>query len=254
MTAEGTSLNSAAATPAGNTPAAPAVDSGLVLHDITVRYPDGNRTLTALDGANVRVAPGEVVALTGESGSGKSTLLSVAGGLIVPDAGRVVVAGQDIATAPDRVRTQVRREHIGLVFQQPNLLAALRVRDQLLLMDHLQGKRATAKRARRADELLERVGLGGLGQRRIGELSGGQRQRVNIARALMSAPTVLLADEPTSALDSARSADIMTLLQELTHEFDIATLLVTHSQTLAQRADAQVRVVDGRVTAVVGAA
>ncbi|CAB0530592.1 Vitamin B12 import ATP-binding protein BtuD [Corynebacterium diphtheriae] len=152
----------------------------LSITNASVVYPDGTSTVTALDSANVEIFPGELVAIVGESGSGKSTLLSIAGFLQEPTSGTVTLHGAEGLDA-----TSTRREHIGFVFQQPNLLGSLTAREQLLITDHLRGIKP---RKDRADELLARVGLKGLGGRRVAQLSGGQRQRVNIARALMGNP------------------------------------------------------------------
>lgn len=203
----------------------------LTLTDVSVRYPDGDRTVTALDHVSLTAAPGTVTAVVGESGCGKSTLLSVAAGLTVPDAG------------------QVHRDRTGLVFQSANLFSSLRVREQLLIVDHIQGRRPGAAEKRKADALLERVGLGGYGDRRVHQLSGGQRQRVNIARALTGSPRVLLADEPTSALDAALSRTIVGLLRGLTDELGLATVLVTHDRSQLDLADAVVTLRDGAVVA-----
>ncbi|CUU66184.1 ABC transporter ATP-binding protein [Corynebacterium variabile] len=203
----------------------------LTLTDVSVRYPDGDRTVTALDHVSLTAAPGTVTAVVGESGCGKSTLLSVAAGLTVPDAG------------------QVHRDRTGMVFQSANLFSSLRVREQLLIVDHIQGRRPGATEKRKADALLERVGLGGYGDRRVHQLSGGQRQRVNIARALTGSPRVLLADEPTSALDAALSRTIVGLLRGLTDELGLATVLVTHDRSQLDLADAVVTLRDGAVVA-----
>lgn len=138
-----------------------------------------------------------------------------------------------------------------MIFQQANLLASLTVRDQLLVTDHIRGLRGRAlrERAGRADELLDRVGLAGLGDRRMGQLSGGQRQRVNIARALMGQPVLLLADEPTAALDARLSRDIVTLLRGLTDDTGVATVMVTHDRSLLDAVDEVVTVADARVVA-----
>lgn len=216
----------------------------LEITQATVVYPDGESTVTALDKADLSAKPGELTAIIGESGSGKSTLLSVAAGLVTPTSGRVEVAGIDLTGADDKTRSKVRRENIGVIFQQANLLASLTVREQLLIMDHIRGVRM---RPQRADELLEQVGLANLGSRRMAQLSGGQRQRVNIARALMAEPALLLADEPTSALDSSLSQEIMALIAKLTREMNTATVMVTHDRRLLDYVDQAVEVRDGRV-------
>ena len=194
----------------------------LELKDITVAFQDGQEKRTVLDHLDFTAKPGEMTFIVGESGSGKSTLLSVAAGLITPDSGTAQLNGVD-------VDDNVRRDKIGMIFQQANLIAALNVRDQLLVTDHIRGLRP---RKERADELLATVGLDGLGDRRMGELSGGQRQRVGIARALMGEPDLLLADEPTASLDADRSQEIVKLLRQLTEERNIACGFVTHDRSL----------------------
>ena len=216
----------------------------LSLNDVSVIFPDGDHTLTALDSASLTVNPGQLAAITGESGSGKSTLLNVTAGLIAPTSGSVQVAGHDLAGLDDETRARIRRENIGMVFQQPNLLGSLTAREQLLIFDHLRGVRP---RKDRADELLSFVGLADLGHRRMERLSGGQRQRVNIARALMADPAVLLCDEPTSALDSQLTSEVVDLLRRATAEWDTATVVVTHDLSVAAAADAHWEVRDGRV-------
>ena len=217
----------------------------LNIADATVTYADGESTVTALDRANLQARPGELTAIIGESGSGKSTLLSVAAGLVSPDSGHVEVAGIDLTGADDKTRSTARRENIGIIFQQANLIASLTVREQLLIMDHVRGVRM---RPQRADELLDLVGLAGMGTRRMAQLSGGQRQRVNIARALMADPALLLADEPTSALDSSLSREIMSLISRLTKELNTATVMVTHDRSLLEYVDNAVEVRDGQVS------
>ncbi|AIT62074.1 ABC transporter ATP-binding protein [Corynebacterium doosanense] len=221
----------------------------LAISDCTVTYPDGTSTVTALDGANLQVGPGELHAVVGESGSGKSTLLAVAGGLTVPVSGLIDVAGQALAGADDKERTRIRRDYIGFVFQTPNMLPALTVRDQLLLTDHVRGQK---RRPSRADELLERVGLGGLGDRKIGQLSGGQKQRVGIARAMMGEPKLLLADEPTSALDADNSRSVVEMLSQLVKESGIAGVLVTHDRSQLEVCDGVTEMKDGRTRLVSG--
>ena len=199
----------------------------LELNDVTVAFKDGQEMRTVLDHLEFTAKPGEMTFIVGESGSGKSTLLSVAAGLITPDSGTAKLNGEV-------VDNDVRRDKIGMIFQQANLIAALNVRDQLLVTDHIRGLRP---RKERAEELLATVGLEGLGDRRIGEMSGGQRQRVGIARALMGEPALLLADEPTAALDADRSQEIVTLLRQLTTERGIACGFVTHDRSLIESTD-----------------
>ncbi len=213
----------------------------LDLSNIVVSFQDGQSNKTVLDHVSVQAHSGELTALVGESGSGKSTLLSCAAGLLVPDSGTITFAGQEM-TRDEINRARIRREDIGMVFQQPNLLPALTARDQLLITDHIRGDKP---RHHRADELLAQVGLEGLGDRRITQLSGGQRQRVAIARALMGEPKVLLADEPTSALDSRLSRDVMDLLVELTRSQNLATVVITHDRGLLDFADDVVEIRDG---------
>ncbi|WP_269508643.1 ABC transporter ATP-binding protein [Corynebacterium faecium] len=199
----------------------------LELNDVTVAFKDGQEMRTVLDHLEFTAKPGEMTFIVGESGSGKSTLLSVAAGLIQPDSGTAKLNGQI-------VDNDVRRDKIGMIFQQANLIAALNVRDQLLVTDHIRGIKP---RRGRAEELLATVGLEGLGDRRIGGMSGGQRQRVGIARALMGEPSLLLADEPTAALDADRSQEIVALLRQLTTERNIACGFVTHDRSLIESSD-----------------
>ena len=225
------------------------------LRQVSLVYPDGQdadgtqRTIAALDQVDFTANKGELTALVGQSGSGKSSLLSVIGALVQPTSGTVMVGNTSVRELNDSQQAQLRRDTVGLIFQQPNLLSALGVRDQLLVTDHLRGLRGKKLKARgaRADELLEVVGLQDMANRKIHALSGGQRQRVNIARALMGTPQVLLADEPTSALDQSRSHEIMQLLKNLTKEFSVATVVVTHDTGLVQYADQQVTLSDGEV-------
>lgn len=210
--------------------------SVLKISDLVVTYPDGDSTITALDHVKLEVDAGEFVALVGESGSGKSTLLAVAAGLQTPTSGEVLLEGSPVAD---------NRQQVGLVFQAANLISALTAREQLLIVDHMRGIKP---RVKRADELLARVGLEGLHNRRPGQLSGGQRQRVNIARALMSSPTLLLADEPTSALDARLSREIVELLRDVTQEYNLATVMVTHDRSQISMATRAVEMEDGHLS------
>ncbi|MEV4614731.1 ABC transporter ATP-binding protein [Kitasatospora sp. NPDC049258] len=221
--------------------------TGLALRGVTLSYPDGESRLTALDAVSLVVAPGEFTAVVGPSGSGKSSLLAVAATLQRPDTGEVMIDGQDTGALGDRARTALRRERLGIVFQQSNLLASLTAVEQLLVLESVRGGRPAAARAR-AEELLTSVGLDGAKQRRRPhQLSGGERQRVNIARALFGRPSVLLVDEPTSALDHERGTQIVELLAEVTRTHGTATVMVTHDRDLLHRVDRVAQMHDGRL-------
>lgn len=227
-----------------------ATAAAMELRDVSMVFPDGDQQVTALNHVSLALQPGTLTALVGESGSGKSTFLSVAATLLRPTSGTVLLQGQDITAYGDDSLARLRREKIGIVFQSPNMLASLTVREQLLVTDHIRGLRGRElkKRKARADELLAAVGLPGYGDRKATKLSGGQRQRVNIARALMGSPAALLADEPTSALDHRLSQEIVELLRTVTDEFQLATLLITHDRSQLAVADTVAKMLDGTLS------
>ncbi|MFL4478207.1 ABC transporter ATP-binding protein [Paeniglutamicibacter sp. ORCA_105] len=216
----------------------------LQLIDLTLEYPDGQGTVKALDAVNLGVGAGQMLSLIGPSGSGKSSLLAAAATLIRPTSGLVIIDGTNASDLNDAQMTSLRREKVGIIFQQPNLLASLTAVEQLMISDHLRGKPLKPAKAR-ALELLEIVGLADSAKKRPHQLSGGQRQRVNIARALMGEPRVLLVDEPTAALDNARSESIVRLLAQVTKEFSVATVMVTHDTEFISLTDAVASMRDG---------
>lgn len=219
------------------------------LQDVTLTFPDGDSRLTAVDHVSLTAPDGHVTGITGPSGSGKSSLLAVAATLIRPDSGHVWIDDVDAATLTPTQAAQLRREQIGIVFQQPNLLPSLTAREQLLVMAELGGgRRHRSTIHQRADDLLDAVGLTDHAHRRPGQLSGGQRQRIAIARALVNSPSALLVDEPTSALDHHRGNEIMHLIHRLTHDRGTATILITHDLAHATELDTVTTIVDGRTT------
>nr|NKW55310.1 ATP-binding cassette domain-containing protein [Prescottella equi] len=209
------------------------------LRDIVLTYPDGDTRLRALDDVNLHVNRGELVAVR-TVGSGKSSVLAVAGLLTTPDSGTVTIDGTDVTGLDRGARTDVRREKLGFVFQQSNLLPSLTATEQLEMITHLNGGKVRESR-RRARDLLSSLGLEGQLDRRPNQLSGGQRQRVAIARSLVNDPAVLLVDEPTSALDEERSREIVALLADLSRERSVATVMVTHDLSQLDLVDAASR-------------
>jgi putative ABC transport system ATP-binding protein len=210
-----------------------------------VRKHYGNQ-VRALDGVDLKVALSERVALMGPSGSGKSTLLHLACGLDEPTSGVVRVDGVNLSDLDDDSRTRLRREKIGMVFQTFNLLATLNAIENVALPLRLQGL-TWKDSARRAEVMIERVGLRERATHKPDELSGGERQRVAIARALIFEPPLLLADEPTGNLDTATGQEILTLLDEMNHDLGITILLVTHNEAATTHCDRVLTLRDGRI-------
>ena len=218
--------------------------TALSLQGIDKRFRRGFEDVVALAGVDLDLAPGEFLALVGPSGSGKSTLLHLAGGLDRPDAGRVFVAGTDLATLSAGERARLRRRHVGFVFQFFHLIPTLSVAENVglpLLLDRVRAVQGPVT------EMLERVGLAHRASHLPGELSGGEMQRAAIARALVARPELLLADEPTGNLDSATGQEILDLLAERVRDTGAALLMVTHDHGAASRADRVVSLKDGRL-------
>ena len=201
----------------------------------------------ALQGANLDVARGEIVAIMGPSGSGKSTLLHCLAGIFLPDSGEAWFDGHRLDTLNETERTRLRRTSFGFVFQFGQLVPELTTADNVALPLLLNGVRR-APAYGQATEWLERLGLAGLEGRRTGELSGGQAQRVALARALAIRPAVLFADEPTGSLDSLTSEQVMDLLVDLARAEGTTVVIVTHEARVAAYADRMAMVRDGRVT------
>jgi putative ABC transport system ATP-binding protein len=201
--------------------------------------------IRAVRGASLAVLEGEFVAITGPSGCGKSTLLNLIAGLDVPDQGSVRVAGVDLTGLRGDALAEVRRHHVGIVFQFFNLVDGMTAAENLLLPALIGGQRRRLAE-RRVRDLLDLLGIPDKAEQLPSSLSGGQRQRLAIARALVNEPTVLLADEPTGALDSVGGTEILSLLRRL-HAEGQTIVLVTHDQPVADAAQRVVKMRDGRI-------
>jgi putative ABC transport system ATP-binding protein len=215
----------------------------LVVENVGKSFTTAQGTLPVLRGVDLQVATGTSLALMGESGSGKSTLLHLIAGLDRPDSGRIEVAGEALTGRNEADLARWRREGIGLVFQQYNLISSLTVGANLAFQARLAGRNDPAWNTR----LAERLGLGALLLRYPEQLSGGQQQRVAIGRALAGRPSLVLADEPTGSLDEASSDTVLDLLLELVGEAGSTLLMVTHSARLAARLNRRVHLQGGRV-------
>ena len=220
----------------------------LELRDITKSYGEGTQRVDALRGISLAVESGEMVALVGPSGSGKSTLLAIIGGLLTPTSGQMLIGGDDVAQFDARARSRYRRDQVGFVFQSSNLVPFLTARENLLLVGEFGGADKGAL-ARRADELLDELGLTEAAGQAGNRLSGGQRQRVAIARALMRDASLILVDEPTSSLDSKRGAQVVEALRDAVHGRHKACVMVTHDLDMAARADRVLEIRDGLLQA-----
>ncbi|GAB0056450.1 putative ABC transporter ATP-binding protein [Candidatus Magnetaquicoccaceae bacterium FCR-1] len=212
------------------------------LESVAYAVEHAGRYLEILSGVDLEVAPGEIVALTGPSGSGKSTLLALVAGLERPTAGRIRVDGVALAGLSDEELARLRRERMGIVFQDFHLITTLTALENVALPLELA---RTANARERARRLLEQVGLGERLHHRPLEMSGGEQQRVAIARAFVAHPALILADEPTGNLDLETGSRVMELLFQLTRSWHAAMLLVTHNPELAARAHRHYRLHGG---------
>lgn len=219
----------------------------LQLENITKTFGDGDSSIKVLKNVTLSVQAGEFIALVGPSGSGKSTFLSIAGALLAPSSGRIVIGGQDLSQFSEKQMNDIRLDKIGFVFQSANLIPYLTVKDQLLLIAELSGKKGKQAN-QKADEMLSRLGLSHRAHAYPENLSGGERQRVAIARAWMNDPEILLADEPTASLDSQRGRAVVEMLSQEVKERNKAAIMVTHDTRMLDLCDRVVYMEDGVLT------
>jgi ABC-type lipoprotein export system ATPase subunit len=211
-----------------------------LMEDVERRYERGGTTVHALRGVSLAIQPGELVAVEGPSGSGKSTLLQLLGAMDTPTAGRVDFDGNPLAQAKDKQLTQLRREAIGFVFQQFNLIPTLTALENVSIAMATHDKE-------RALELLTQVGLADRAEHLPSRLSGGEQQRVAIARALANGPQVVLADEPTGNLDAATAQEVVDLLVGLNESQQVTVVVVTHDEDVAARMRRRIKLKSGEV-------
>lgn len=230
----------------------------LEVKNISLEITDGTTKRNLLTDVSFDVDPGEVVGITGPSGSGKSTLLSIIGCLEIATSGSATLHGTDtleLGTVSGRKAAEIRRRHLGIVFQQPNLLPALTAKEQLMVMSRLDkpfgiSGKTWRQQEEKAERLLEEVGLEGREDAKVSELSGGQQARVNLARALMNDPALLLVDEPTAALDTANAQRVTELIVDMARERNTPVLYVSHDQEQLATLDRRIELVDGKASEV----
>ncbi|MCH2567251.1 MAG: ABC transporter ATP-binding protein [Pseudomonadales bacterium] len=214
--------------------------------NLSRRFGEGDTLVRAVENVSLTIDSGEFTALIGPSGSGKSTLLHLIGGLDIPHEGSVKLSGVDIAGISGAALSDFRRDHIGFIFQSYNLIPVLTAEENIEYVMLLQNV-AAGERKTRVSEMLELVGLSGLGHRRPPELSGGQQQRVAVARAMASQPDIILAVEPTANLDSKTGATLLDVMRELNQSLGVTFVFSTHDQMIMDRAKRLVHLRDGEI-------
>ncbi len=217
----------------------------LRIENLTKTYGAGENEVRALDNVTLSIGKGEFVSIIGPSGSGKSTLLHIIGGVDRPTSGKVFLNGQDVYSQNEEQLAIFRRREVGLIYQFYNLIPVLNVVENMTLPVLLDGRKVNEERLR---ELLATLSLEDRQQNLPNQLSGGQQQRVSIGRALMNAPSVVLADEPTGNLDSKNSQEIVELLKMSNRKYGQTLIVITHDENIALQADRIIAIEDGRIT------
>src|ERR1700687_2305566 len=221
--------------------------ANLQLKNLTKYYKQGKSEIRALDGVALDIGDGEFVAVVGRSGSGKTTMLDLLGLLLRPTAGKLILDGVDTGALGDKDLARLRGSKIGFVFQEYNLLPSFNVLENVMLPLRYVNNRKDGRK--RAEDLLERVGLTDRVRHRATELSGGQQQRVAIARSMVNQPSLILLDEPTGAVDTETAEQLVALLKSLNEQDRVTIVVVTHDLDVAKEAKRQIRLKDGKVVA-----
>ena len=221
--------------------------SVLELKGVIKSYRQGKQNLEVLTGVNLEIKTGDIIALVGQSGAGKSTMLQIAGLLDKPTSGKVILDGINVSKVSDDIRTNLRRDYIGFVYQYHNLLSDFSALENVMLPMIIANKDKKIARDR-ACMLLEKMHLSHRLNHRPAELSGGEQQRVAIARALSNSPKLLLADEPTGNLDPNTAEDVFKALLDVIKETGLSALIATHNMELATKMNRQLRLKDGNLT------
>lgn len=216
------------------------------IQNLTRKYGKGVAEVIAVNQLSLNIEYGEFTAIIGPSGSGKSTLLNLIGGLDNSDEGQIILAGNNLASMSGKKMSDFRRDHIGFIFQAYNLIPVLSAAENIEYIMLLQGISNT-ERSKRVEEMLQLVGLEGLGNRRPSELSGGQQQRVAVARAMASEPEIILADEPTANLDSKTGASLLDMMKGLNEEKGVTFVFSTHDEMIMKRAKRLIHLRDGSI-------
>ncbi len=227
-----------------------AIEPIIKIRNLVKIYHVGDEKLRALDGVTLDVYPGEFLCIVGRSGSGKSTLLNMLAGLEKPTRGAIQIAGQRLDKMNESQLVRFRLEHVGFIFQQFNLFPALTALENVTMPLVYRGV-APKERKKKALTMLKQLGLGSHIRHKPTQMSGGQQQRVGIARALVASPQIVFADEPTGNLDSRTSDEILSLIKEIAKQNGATLIMVTHDNTIAERADRVVRLLDGKVIEII---
>jgi lipoprotein-releasing system ATP-binding protein len=220
------------------------IATNLILKNINKSFLSGKQTIDVIKNANLSIKKGESVALVGNSGAGKTTFLQIAGLLDNPDSGNIIIGDIDASKANDEVRTNLRKNHIGFIYQSHHLLPEFSALENVAMPLLIKGvdKKSAFLQAR---EILDQIGLQDRLSHLPSQLSGGQQQRVAVARAIVGKPSLLLADEPTGNLDSTNANNVFDLITKLSKQYQISSLIVTHNIELAKKLDRMVEIKDG---------